>query len=33
MPSVLRMKRINDRMKEVLSMFLMAKIEDPVFWA
>lgn len=29
MPSVLRMKRINDRMKEVLSMVLMAKIEDP----
>jgi ribosome-binding factor A len=29
MPSVLRMKRINDRMKEILSMILLAKVEDP----
>lgn len=29
MPSVLRMKRINDRIKEILSMVLLAKIEDP----
>lgn len=29
MPSKLRMKRINDRMKEILSMVLLAKIEDP----
>ncbi len=29
MPSVLRMKRINDRIKEVLSMVLLAKVEDP----
>lgn len=29
MPSILRMKRINDRMKEILSMVLLAKIEDP----
>ena len=29
MPSILRMKRINDRMKEILSMILLVKIEDP----
>lgn len=29
MPSVLRMKRINDRIKEIMSMVLLAKIEDP----
>ena len=29
MPSVLRMKRINDRIKEILSMVLLAKVEDP----
>ena len=29
MPSVLRMKRINDRIKEIISMVLLAKIEDP----
>ncbi len=29
MPSTLRMKRINDRMKEILSTALLAKIEDP----
>jgi ribosome-binding factor A len=29
MPSPLRMKRINDRIKEVLSVILLAKIEDP----
>lgn len=29
MPSILRMKRINDRMREILSMVLLAKIEDP----
>lgn len=29
MPSPLRMKRINDRIKEVLSLVLLAKIEDP----
>lgn len=29
MPSKLRMKRINDRMKEILSMVLLTKIEDP----
>lgn len=29
MPSSLRMKRINDRMKEILSTALLAKIEDP----
>ena len=29
MPSSLRMKRINDRMKQVLSTILLGKIEDP----
>lgn len=29
MPSTLRMKRINDRMKEILSTVLLAKIDDP----
>ena len=29
MPSNLRMKRINDRMKQVLSTILLGKIEDP----
>ncbi|MFA7115464.1 MAG: 30S ribosome-binding factor RbfA [Candidatus Omnitrophota bacterium] len=29
MPSSLRMKRINDRMKEILSLALITKIEDP----
>ncbi len=29
MPPPLRMKRINDRMKEVLSIVLLTKIEDP----
>ncbi|MCK9245448.1 MAG: 30S ribosome-binding factor RbfA [Anaerolineaceae bacterium] len=29
MPSSLRMKRINDRMKEILSLTLLSKIEDP----
>ena len=29
MPSVLRMKRINDRIKEILSMVLLAKVDDP----
>ena len=29
MPSVLRLKRINDRIKEILSMVLLAKVEDP----
>ncbi len=29
MPSTLRMKRINDRMKEILSTVLLGKIEDP----
>ncbi|MFZ3070231.1 MAG: 30S ribosome-binding factor RbfA [Anaerolineaceae bacterium] len=29
MPSTLRMKRINDRVKEILSMTLLTKIEDP----
>jgi len=29
MPSPLRMKRINDRFKEVLSVILLTKIEDP----
>ena len=29
MPSTLRMKRINDRMKEILSTTLLGKIEDP----
>ena len=29
MPSSLRMKRINDRMKEILSTVLLAKIDDP----
>lgn len=29
MPSSLRMKRINDRMKEILSTILLGKIEDP----
>jgi ribosome-binding factor A len=29
MPSSLRMKRINDRFKEVLALLLLTKIEDP----
>lgn len=29
MPPPLRMKRINDRMKEILSIVLLTKIEDP----
>ena len=29
MPSVLRMKRINDRIKEILSMVLLSKVDDP----
>ena len=29
MPSPLRMKRINDRMKEILSTVLLGKIDDP----
>jgi len=29
MPSVLRMRRINDRIKEILSMVLLAKVDDP----
>ena len=29
MPSSLRMKRINDRMKEILSTVLLGKIDDP----
>ncbi len=29
MPSTLRMKRINDRVKEILSVTLLTKIEDP----
>ena len=29
MPSVLRMKRINDRIKEILSIVLLAKVDDP----
>lgn len=29
MPSTLRMKRINDRMKEILSTVLLGKIDDP----
>ncbi|MGI6251397.1 MAG: 30S ribosome-binding factor RbfA [Anaerolineaceae bacterium] len=29
MPSALRMKRINDRFKEVLSIILLTKTEDP----
>ena len=29
MPSELRMKRINDRVKEVLSVALLTKVEDP----
>ena len=29
MPSVLRMTRINDRIKEILSMVLLAKVDDP----
>ncbi|NLA79376.1 MAG: 30S ribosome-binding factor RbfA, partial [Chloroflexi bacterium] len=29
MPPPLRMKRINDRIKEVLSVVLLTKIEDP----
>ena len=29
MPSPLRMKRINDRFKEVLSVILLTKIKDP----
>ncbi|MDD2521419.1 MAG: 30S ribosome-binding factor RbfA [Anaerolineaceae bacterium] len=29
MPSSLRMKRINDRMKQILSTVLLGKIEDP----
>lgn len=29
MPSVLRMKRINDRFKEVLSIILLTRMEDP----
>ena len=29
MPSPLRMKRINDRVKEILSVTLLTKIEDP----
>lgn len=29
MPSPLRMKRINDRVKEILSITLLTKIEDP----
>ena len=29
MPSVLRLKRINDRIKEILSMVLLTKVEDP----
>ena len=29
MPTSLRMKRINDRMKEILSTILLGKIEDP----
>ncbi|MFZ3151689.1 MAG: 30S ribosome-binding factor RbfA [Anaerolineaceae bacterium] len=29
MPSTLRMKRINDRIKEILSITLLTKMEDP----
>jgi len=29
MPSQLRLKRINDRIKEILSLVLLAKIDDP----
>lgn len=29
MPSVLRMKRINDRVKQILSMALVSRMEDP----
>lgn len=29
MPSPLRMKRINDRIKEILSMVLLSKVDDP----
>ncbi len=29
MPSVLRMKRINDRIKEILSIVLLARVDDP----
>ena len=29
MPSLLRLKRINDRIKEILSLVLLAKIDDP----
>ncbi len=29
MPTPLRMKRINDRIKEVLSVLLISKIDDP----
>ena len=29
MPSPLRMKRINDRFKEVLSLVFLTKMEDP----
>ncbi len=29
MPTPLRMKRINDRFKEVLSLILLTKLEDP----
>ncbi len=32
MPTPLRMKRINDRMKEVLSVLLISKIDDPPGW-